>query len=221
MELDYLMFILAMQMLVIGCLAMSWGGVYYVREDNDPSGWGFVVMGALALLFFSWLLLSNGGWIDFGLAAGLPALASIPVYWFYRFRQRSRVFIWIAVALWPGLVALGMSVHAALSDEGGAGYWGLVAAALASGLIVYGYRKLYLRKLTLSPAEMERARRDPWGAIGAAVGVSVGGAILRVVIPKLAPDLQAAVDAFIVGVLAFSILGCAGWTFLWEIKRRP
>lgn len=219
MDFDYLMFIVAVQMLSIGSLAVCWAGVYLIRDQNDPAGYIALLTGIPWLLLLVWLLLSRRGWLDFGLALGLPALASIPAYWLYRSGQRSRVFIWILVALWPASVTLGLSVHFITSDEGGAGCWGLLAAALVSVLVVYGYRKLYLRRLTLSPAELQRAARDPWGTIGG-LASGVLAAVLSVVISKLAPQLQAAVNAFIAGLAGFSILGCAAWRFLWEIRQR-
>jgi hypothetical protein len=207
--------------LIIGLL-----GLHNI-EPTDPFQPADRLAGSLCLVLAAlWLIgignaeLRVNGWSAAGLVVGLPILASIPAYWLFWSRVRSRVFVWIAAVLWLGLAILVFAIDTASSGEGVTGYWGLVAAALASGLIVYGYRKLYLRKLTLSPAEMERARQDPWGTIGAAIGVSVGGAILRVVIPKLASDLQAAVNGFIIGLLAFSLLGCAAWQFLWEIGKQ-
>lgn len=220
MELDNPLFIIVTQTFIMGGLAMGLSGIHQIHEGDRAGGRILLVVGALTLLLFGYLVSSAGGWVDFVLIVGLPTLVSLPAYWLYRSRERSRVFIWLAFALWLGLGTLGISVDAALESEGVTGYWSLVVSALVSSLVVYGYRKLIIRNLTLSPSERQRAARDPWGTIGAAIGLTVGGAILRMVMEKLVPELRAAVSAFLIGLLAFSILGCAGWQFLWEIKRR-
>ncbi|MBN1139651.1 MAG: hypothetical protein JXM73_23970 [Anaerolineae bacterium] len=226
MEPDSPMALFITQIPVVLGLAVGLMGLHKIQEsgpfqpDGQDYGKSILVVAALGLIVFGFMILWAAGLSELGLVVGLPVLAFIPAYWLYWSRARSRVFIWIAVALWLGLAVLVLAVDAASSGEGPTGYWGLVAAALASGMVVYGYRKVYFRKLTLSPGELERAAGDPWGTIGAAVGVAVGGALLALIVPRLAPDFQAAVNAFIIGLLAFSLLGCAAWQFLWEIKRR-
>ncbi len=206
----------AAQMLSIAPLAVLWMGVHLIQKGHRAEGQACLVVSTLVILMYGYIVLRGGGWVDLGLVIILPALISFPIYWSYRHKERSRVFIWIAIALWPGLIALVLSVDSASSDRP-VGYCGLAAAALLSVLPMYLYRKYTLQPPAVD--ERQRTTGTRWVMISTIFGLTVGGAIVREAVGILAPGLRAAVEAFMIGLLAFSILGCAGWRFLWEITR--
>lgn len=211
--------IFASQLLSVLALAVGLLGMHIIQEGGGSSGWAYLVSATIVLLGYGCIILNSGGWIDLGLVVGIPALTAIPIYWFYCHKERSRVFIWIAISLWPALVALALSVDIASSGEGTVGYWDLAGSTLASCLPVYVYRKYTLR--LPAPDAQQRAASGRRAMVGYFLGLTVGAAIVRGVVELLAPDdLRAAVETFLIGWLAFSILGCAGWRFLWEIKKR-
>jgi hypothetical protein len=216
MELDNLIAIFGMQVLSVGALAVWWTGAHLTWKGYRSDGRAYLLAGTLLILFWSYLAL-RAGWVDFSLVIVLPALASIPVYWLYRHKGQSRVFIWIGVALLPALIALVLGIDTA-SSGGLIGYGGLAAAALASILPTYLYSKYTLR--TPVPDDRQRAASGRWATVGTILGLTVGAAIVRGIVELLAPDLRVAVEAFLIGWLAFSILGCAGWRILWEIRKR-
>ncbi len=215
---EFMMATFVAQVLTVGFLGVLWTGVYLVRERDNLAGWGYGAMGTFMMLVWSWLILSSRGWVDLGLVVGIPTLLSIPVYWVYRSKGQARVFIWIAIALVAGLFALLISLHIASTGKGSTGYWGLATSAMASCLSVYLWQKYTLR--TPRPDARQRATSGCWAIVGTILGLTVGGAVLRGAIEVLAPELRAAVEVFCGGLLAFSILGCAAWQFLWEIKKR-
>lgn len=209
--------VFASQLLSVLALAVGLLGVHIIQEGGGSGGWAYLVSAAVLLLGYGCIILNGSGWIDLGLVVGLPALVSIPIYWLYRHKGQSRVFIWIGIALWPALIALVLGFDTA-SSGGLIGYGGLAAAALASILPTHLYRKYTLR--TPAPDNRERAASGRWAMVAYFLGFTVGAAIVRGVVELLAPDLRAAVEAFLIGWLAFAILGCAGWRFLWEIRKR-
>ncbi len=218
MEYNYILSTLVAQLLSAGMLAMWWAGVYLIREMHDEAGWGYLGLGTLMIVPWSYLFLRQGGWVDLGLIVGLPALLSIPAYLVYRSKEQARTFIWGIIALAVAVLILTVVGWYVVIPGGPIGYGSLVAGALVGGLCVYLFQKYALR-----PAPYDRQRgavTSRWATLGTILGLTVGAAIVRGAMEVLGPKFSTIVLAFLGGWLGFLILGISGWALLWEIKKR-
>lgn len=204
MEYNDILATLVIQMLVAGFVWIWWAGIYQVREKQDPGGWGGIVIGFLGVMIFSYALLNSQGWIGYSLMVGLPVVLSIPAYWVYRAKKKARVFIGATMAIGIAFLILVVVVWYVVVPGGLLGYGGLAAGALVGYLCV-----LLLWRYTRQPSSVEPRRRSAgWQAtIGAALGVTVGAAILRGAVRVLGPDFATATLAFLGGWLGFSVMG--------------